>query len=138
MGVAAPRMEASAPCSPRTLRSLPSSSFYLLCSSPLISIGRRCRDEKGGFRACVCAASDVTDVVIDRHSSRVDFKDFFNQLPIAPEDLWKHGIAYLSEPGDFDGPPSVSTAAGDALVFVVELRMGFGIHPNSIIAQDFS
>ena len=30
-----------------------------------------------------------------------DFKDFFNQLPLAPEDLWKHGIAYLAEPGDY-------------------------------------
>ena len=89
----------------------------------------------------------MLDILVAQRAARVmgepfylfgdDFKDFFNQLPLAPEDLWKHNIAYLAEDGDFDGAAAF-THEGAGMVFVVELRMGFGIHPNSIIAQDFS
>ena len=51
-------------------RPLPAQAFRRLRPSPLLSIGRR-RRQGSGFCARVCAASDVTDVVVDRHSSRV-------------------------------------------------------------------
>ena len=51
-------------------RPLPVVSFLHYPASAAISIGLR-RRSGSGFCACVCAASDVTDVVVDRHSSRV-------------------------------------------------------------------
>ena len=52
-----------------------------------------------------------------------DAKDYFNQLAISAADLPKLGIAFLK---------------GDDLIIVSELRLGFGVHGASNIAQRFS
>ena len=62
-----------------------------------------------------------------------DFKDYFNQLESAPEELWKSGIAFLREDDALDTQYAPGTA-----VFVSERRMGFGLHPNSNVAQQLS
>ena len=67
-----------------------------------------------------------------------DIKDYFNHFAIAVEDLWKVGIAFLAMDGDLSRLPDIGEATGDHLMFVSELRMGFGLSPNSKIAQDFS
>ena len=64
-----------------------------------------------------------------------DVKDFFNHLPHASEDLHKMNTIFLNA-DDIDDPKFSSTEG--SLVFVHEKRMGFGIHPNSMIAQEFS
>ena len=70
-----------------------------------------------------------------------DIKDFFNHLENAPSELPLMNIAFLAEDADFEEHArSLATAdvRGNTLVFVLERRMGFGIHPNSGIAQDLS
>jgi hypothetical protein len=90
------------------------------------------------------------DLVVLRHAAQRmgepvylfgdDVKDYFNQLALAPEELWKCGIVFLGsdERGDPQLPTSTRDADGNFLIFVSELRMGFGLHPNSNIAQQFS
>ena len=69
-----------------------------------------------------------------------DIKDFFNHLENSPSELPLMNIVFLSESDDLT--PEQFTRAfkkdGEALVFVSERRMGFGIHPNSGIAQELS
>ena len=70
-----------------------------------------------------------------------DAKDYFNQLAMASSELHKLGIIFLARDEDDLG---VSTSdftpihAGARLVFVSELRLGFGTHGASNIAQRFS
>ena len=64
-----------------------------------------------------------------------DVKDFFNHLVHASEDLHKMNTIFL-DAQDLDHA-EFETAEG-ALVFIHGKRMGFGIHPNSMIAQEFS
>ena len=74
-----------------------------------------------------------------------DAKDYFNQLAMAECELHKLGIVFLAEPGDlttmspvgspFGGDPE---AGPDKLVFISELRLGFGTHGASNLAQRFS
>ena len=67
-----------------------------------------------------------------------DFKDYFNQLAMAPSELHKVGTVFLAEAGDLPlsgGEPAEGT---DQLVFVSERRLGFGTHGASNIAQRFS
>ena len=67
-----------------------------------------------------------------------DVADYFNHFAISPEDLWKVGIAFLGSEGDVSDAAPRRGANGEYLVFVSEQRMGFGLSPNSKIAQDFS
>lgn len=64
-----------------------------------------------------------------------DVKDYFNMLVHASEDLHKMNTVFLNT-DDIEEPSFNSPEGG--LVFVHEKRMGFGIHPNSMIAQEFS
>jgi len=64
-----------------------------------------------------------------------DVKDYFNHLVHASEVLHLMNIVSLNA-GDVADPAHVAPAG--SVVFVNELRMGFGLHPNSIIAQEFS
>ena len=61
-----------------------------------------------------------------------DFRNYFSQLPVAAEDLWKSVVAGLSTPhlADHLTPPT--------LQFVAEYRLGFGITTNSNVAQRLS
>ena len=70
-----------------------------------------------------------------------DFKDYFNQLAMAECELHKLGIVFLRD-GDDLGSAAESahvpaTEAGQ-LIFISELRLGFGTHGASNIAQRFS
>ena len=70
-----------------------------------------------------------------------DIKDFFNHLENAPSELPLMNIAFIGEEDDLDAAVAAlatSDEAGNTLVFVNERRMGFGIHPNSGIAQELS
>ena len=66
-----------------------------------------------------------------------DVKDYFNHLPNAAEELWKHNIAWIAHPNDLEVSSDIRKGA-DELLFVSENRMGFGVHPNSGIAQELS
>ena len=61
-----------------------------------------------------------------------DAKDYFNQLAMATSELWKLNVVFLAEADDLEG-----VEAGD-LVFISEMRLGFGTHGASNIAQRFS
>ena len=79
-----------------------------------------------------------------------DAKDHFNQLAMAPSELHKLGIVFVAGPDDV--PQRDYRASDDVtsrfkhlpqhdsarLVFVSELRLGFGTHGASNIAQRFS
>ena len=85
-----------------------------------------------------------------------DAKDYFNHFANAAEELWKMGTVFLGRDIDLldelaneasapDRPASETTASpayqdedGNHLLFVSERRMGFGLTPNSNIAQQFS
>ena len=68
-----------------------------------------------------------------------DAKDYFNQLAMAECELHKLGIIFLAEPGDLpDLPPVGAPFVADRPVFVSELRLGFGTHGASNLAQRFS
>ena len=64
-----------------------------------------------------------------------DAKDYFNHLLNAAEELHKVNTIFLND-GDVELPEH-ATEAG-SLTFISQRRMGFGLHPNSIIAQEFS
>ena len=64
-----------------------------------------------------------------------DVKDYFNHLTHASEELYKMNIVFINS-GDVDDPEF--SAPKGSLVFINEKRMGFGLHPNSMIAQEFS
>lgn len=66
-----------------------------------------------------------------------DAKDYFNQLAIAREDLWKLGIVFLGVAADLSTPPTVADGKA-ALIIISELRLGFGCHMASNMAQRFS
>lgn len=64
-------------------------------------------------------------------------KDFFNQLAVATPELWKLGILFLRHPQDLlEYSPTV--VFGEKTLFISELRLGFGTHGESNIAQRFS
>ena len=69
-----------------------------------------------------------------------DIKDFFNHLENSASELPLMNIVFLGEDGDLDAEAlsRAFTKNGEALVFISERRMGFGIHPNSGIAQELS
>ena len=70
-----------------------------------------------------------------------DIKDFFNHLENSPSELPLMNIAFLGEEDDLDADArsrAFAQPGGGFLVFVSERRMGFGIHPNSGIAQELS
>ena len=72
-----------------------------------------------------------------------DARDYFNQLAMAECELHKVNIVFLSEEGDVlardaDTSAAVPTLDGVRLIFVSELRLGFGTHGASNIAQRFS
>ncbi|MGA1354950.1 MAG: hypothetical protein ACO32I_09285, partial [Candidatus Limnocylindrus sp.] len=65
-----------------------------------------------------------------------DVKDYFNHFVNAAEVLHHMNTVFL-ESDDLHAQTQSNHEAG-ALIFVHEKRMGFGLHPNSVIAQDFS
>lgn len=69
-----------------------------------------------------------------------DIKDFFNHLENAPSELPLMNLIYLGADDDLAATDQLRAFGkdGEHLVFVSERRMGFGIHPNSGIAQELS
>ena len=70
-----------------------------------------------------------------------DVKDYFNHLENSPSELPLMNIIFLGAEGDLSEEArlrATADASGNFLIFVSERRMGFGIHPNSNIAQDLS
>ena len=69
-----------------------------------------------------------------------DIADFFNHLENAPSELPLMNLIFLGEDTDLSPEEQVRAFAkeGGSLVFISERRMGFGIHPNSNIAQELS
>ena len=75
-----------------------------------------------------------------------DIADFFNHLENAPSELPLMNLIFLGEDSDLSPEEQVrafakkadSSKEGGSLVFISERRMGFGIHPNSGIAQELS
>ena len=70
-----------------------------------------------------------------------DFKDHFNQLAMAESELHKLNILFLRDGDELvDASPAsqVPSAATGQLIFISELRLGFGTHGASNIAQRFS
>ncbi|KAL1530135.1 hypothetical protein AB1Y20_001051 [Prymnesium parvum] len=65
-----------------------------------------------------------------------DVKDYFNHFLHAPEVLHLMNTVFLD--ADDLTEPAIYKQKKGALIFVHEKRMGFGLHPNSVIAQDFS
>lgn len=61
-----------------------------------------------------------------------DAKDYFNQLAMACSELHKLGITFLAKGGEAPG------VQADQLYFVSELRLPFGLHCASNVAQRFS
>ena len=70
-----------------------------------------------------------------------DVKDFFNHCENAPSELPLMNIVFLGEDDDLKADArqrAYSDNAGNTLIMINERRMGFGIHPNSGIAQELS
>ena len=69
-----------------------------------------------------------------------DVADFFNHLVNAASELPLMNLVFLGEDGDLSPEDQIRAFSKDgaSIVFVAERRMGFGIHPNSGIAQDLS
>lgn len=67
-----------------------------------------------------------------------DVKDYFNHLENAPEELWKSVITFLGADDDLEARVRPLAGAEADVIFVSERRMGFGLHPNSNVAQQFS
>ena len=65
-----------------------------------------------------------------------DLADYFMQLAHSPEETRKCNLVFIAEGRDLPGA-LVRDAAGNSLEFTAEYRMGFGLAPNSKIAQDF-
>ena len=57
-----------------------------------------------------------------------DFRNYFSQVPVAPEDWWKTVVATYSH-------PHLDATASAAIKFVAEYRLGFGITINSYVCQ---
>lgn len=66
-----------------------------------------------------------------------DVKDYFNHFTHASEVLHHMNTIFLDTENTPASLQRYSHSSG-SLVFVHERRMGFGLHPNSIVAQDFS
>ena len=66
-----------------------------------------------------------------------DIKDFFNHMVNAAEELHKHNVIWVANPEDLDTSSAIGNDAGQIL-FISEKRMGFGVHPNSGIAQELA
>ena len=65
-----------------------------------------------------------------------DVKDYFNQLAMAPSELWKLGVVFLRQGESLEPPPRYAAGVGDArLIFVSEKRLGFGTHGASNLCQ---
>ena len=60
-----------------------------------------------------------------------DFRNYFSQVPIASEDLWQAVVATYSH-------PHLLPVGAPRLLFVSELRLGFGISLNSNVCQRLS
>lgn len=67
---------------------------------------------------CEPAAIQPVFVFVD------DFRNYFSQVPVAPEDWWKSVVATYSH-------PHLDTTAPAAIKLVAEYRLGFGITINS-------
>ena len=70
-----------------------------------------------------------------------DIKDFFNHLENAISELPLMNVVFLGADGDLSAElqrSALQDSGGNTLVFISERRMGFGIHPNSGIAQELS
>ena len=69
-----------------------------------------------------------------------DIKDFFNHMENHPSELPLMNLVFLGADGDLTEEELNRAFQKDNehLVFVSERRMGFGLHPNSNIAQDLS
>lgn len=61
-----------------------------------------------------------------------DAKDYFNQLTVACSEYHKLGITFLAKGGEAPG------VQADQLYFISELRLPFGLHCASNVAQRFS
>lgn len=64
-----------------------------------------------------------------------DAKDYFNHLVNAPEEEYK--ITIFLDAGDLL-EEAVYVQDKGSITFISQRRMGFGLHPNSIIAQEWS
>ena len=60
-----------------------------------------------------------------------DFRNYFSQVPIAAEELWKTVVAAFSR-------PHLDPVGPERLLFVAEYRLGFGISVNSNVCQRLS
>lgn len=78
--------------------------------------------------AVLCRAAHVLDAPVYIFSDGA--KDFFNQLGMTTEELWKLGVVFLR---DIDIESSHAV-----LNFISEKRLGFGTHSASNTAQRFS
>ena len=70
-----------------------------------------------------------------------DVKDYFNHLENAPSELPLMNVVFLAEDDDLEADArrrAFKDDAGNTLIIISERRMGFGIHPNSGIAQELS
>ena len=70
-----------------------------------------------------------------------DVKDYFNHLENAPSELPLMNVVFLAEDDDLEADArrrAYKDDAGNTLIIISERRMGFGIHPNSGIAQELS
>ena len=65
-----------------------------------------------------------------------DAKDYFNHLVNAPEEEYKINTIFL-DAGDLL-EEAVHVQDKGSITFISQRRMGFGLHPNSIIAQEWS
>jgi hypothetical protein len=65
-------------------------------------------------------------------------KEYFNHLENAPKNIWKSVITFLGDASDVEARVRHSVGVELDTIFVSERRMGFGLHPNSKVAQQFS
>ena len=89
----------------------------------------------------------MRDLVVLRRAAHVldepvylfgdDIKDWFNHMVNAAEELAKHNVIWVADPHDLDTPSVIHNSAGEML-FISEQRMGFGVHPNSGLAQELA
>ena len=68
-----------------------------------------------------------------------DIKDFFMHMVNAAEEKHKHNVVWVADKGDLPvGTASAIRSDSGELLFISEERMGFGVHPNSGIAQELA
>jgi hypothetical protein len=87
----------------------------------------------------------MTDLIVLRRAAHLlgervyifgdDIKDYFNHQENATEELWKCVITFLGDSEDAMQRVRSSSARSPDAIFVSERRMGFGLHPNSNVAQ---